>query len=376
MKNMKKILLSFFIVLSMILVMPIVIPGLQNISTVQAASVKINKKKLTLNVKENYTLKVKGTSSKIKWSTSNKKIATVSSKGKVKAKKKGKVTITAKVKGKKYKCKIKVEKPSLNKNTTKIALNQKEKLIVTGTTQKIKWSSENKKIATVNSKGKITPKKVGTTKIVAKIGNTKYKCKVKVVKESYKSNIKLSYNKVNEDILITIKNNNSCKIDYVGISINFYKNNNLVKHNYTNQVCIVKNGTAYTETHVPTEKKPDGKFGEIDYDRIELVVEDANVYNNAFSYVDMKNKLTVKHSKQNGKVVGTITNNSDDSILTTELLVLYYKNEKLVGWSNHYINSLEDNSTKTFEFLKYFNSKTLEYEEFDTYSLIINRATK
>ena len=128
----------------------------------------------------------------------------------------------------KYKCKIKVEKPSLNKTTTKIALNQKEKLIVTGTTQKIKWSSENKKIATVNSKGKITPKKVGTTKIVAKIGNTKYKCKVKVVKESYKSNIKLSYNKVNEDILITIKNNNSCKIDYVGISINFYKNNNLI----------------------------------------------------------------------------------------------------------------------------------------------------
>lgn len=376
MKNMKKILLSFFIVLSMALIMPIVIPGLQNISTVEAASVKINKKKLTLNVKENYKLKVKGTSSKIKWSTSNKKIATVSSKGKVKAKKKGKVTITAKVKGKKYKCKIKVEKPSLNKTTTKIALNQKEKLIVTGTTQKIKWSSQNKKIATVNSKGKITPKKVGTTKIVAKIGNTKYKCKVKVVKESYKSNIKLSYNKVNEDILITIKNNNSCKIDYVGISINFYKNNNLVKHNYTNQVCIVKNGTAYAETHVPTEKKSDGKYGEIDYDRIELVVEDANVYNNAFSYVDMKNKLTVKHSKQNGKVVGTITNNSDDGILTTELLALYYKNGKLVGWSNHYINSLEDNSTKTFEFLKYFNSKTLKYEEFDTYSLIINRATK
>ena len=162
----------------------------------------------------------------------------------------------------------------------------------------------------------------------------------------------------------------------MGISINFYKNNNLVKHNFTNQVCIVKNGTAYAETHVPTEKKSDGKYGEIDYDRIASVVEDANVYNNTFSYVDMKNKLTVKHSKQNSKVVGTITNNSDDSILTIELLALYYKNGKLVGWSNHYINSLEDNSTKTFEFLKYFNSKTLKYEDFDTYSFIINRATK
>ena len=373
---MKKFLLSCFIVLSMILVMPIVIPGLQNICTVQAASVKINKKKLTLNVKENYTLKVKGTTSKIKWSTSNKKIATVSSKGKVKAKKKGKVTITAKVKGKKYKCKVKVEKPSLNKTTTKIALNQKETLRVTGTTQKIKWSSENKSIATVNSRGKITPKKVGTTKIVAKIGSTKYKCKVKVTEVNYKSNIKLSYNKVNEDILITIKNNNSCKIDYVGISINFYKNNNLVKHNYTNQVCITKNATAYAETHVPTEKKSDGNYGEIDYDTIELVVDEANVYNNYFSYVDMKNKLTVKHSKPNSKVVGTVTNNSDDKIGTIELYVLYYRGGKLVGWSNHYINNLEDNTTKAFEVLNYWNSSTANYEEFETYSLVINRATK
>lgn len=373
---MKKILLSVFIAVSMVLVMPIVIPGLQNISTVQAASVKINKKKLTLNVKENYTLKVKGTSSKIKWSTSNKKIATVSSKGKVKAKKKGKVTITAKVKGKKYKCKIKVEKPSLNKKTTKIALNQKEKLIVTGTTQKIKWSSENKKVATVNSKGKITPKKVGTTKIVAKIGKTKYKCKVKVVKESYKSNIKLSYDKVNEDILITIKNNNSCKIDYVGISINFYKNNNLVEHNYTNQVCIAKNGTAYTDTHVPQVKKDDGSYGYIDYDRIELVVDEANVYNNAFSYTDMKDKLTVKDSKPYDSVVGTITNNSDKEIGTVELYALYYKSGKLVGWQNEIVFSLEDNTTKNFEILKYFNNKTMEEQEFDSYVLVVNRATK
>lgn len=373
---MKKIILSVFITLSMIFVMPVVIPGLQNISTVQAASVKINKKKLTLNVKENYTLKIKGTSSKIKWSTSNKKIAKVSSKGKVTAKKKGKVTITAKVKGKKYKCKIKVEKPSLNKTTTKIALNQKETLRVTGTTQKIKWSSENKSIATVNSKGKITPKKIGTTKIVAKIGNTKYKCKVKVTEVNYKSNIKLSYNRINEDILITIKNNNSCKIDYVGISVNFYKNNALVGYNSTNQVCIAKNGTAYTQTHVPTAKDSNGDYNYIDFDTIELVVDTASVYNNAFSYTDMKNKITVKHSKPNDKIVGSITNNSNDKIGTIELYALYYKGGKLVGWASNLEFGLEDNTTKNFEMLKYFNSNTLEYEDFDTYTLFVNEATK
>jgi len=107
-----------------------------------------------------------------------------------------------------------------------------------------------------------------------------------------------------------------------------------------------------------------------------LIVDEAKVYNNAFSYVDMKNKITVKHSKPSNSVVGTVTNNSDDKIGTIELYALYYRGGKLVGWSNHYINSLEDNTTKAFELLRYFNSQTLEYEEFDSYSLIVNQATK
>ena len=373
---MKKFLLSCLIVLSVLLVMPVVVPALQNTCTVQAASVKINKKKITLNVKENYTLKIKGTSKKAKWSSNNKKIATINSNGKITAKKKGNVTITAKVGGKKYKCKIKVEKPELNKTTTKIALNQKETLMVAGTTQKIKWSSENKSIATVNSKGKITPKKVGTTKIVAKIGNTKYKCKVKVVKENYKSNIALSYNRINGNILITIKNNNSCKIDYVGISVDFYKNNVLVKHSFSNQVCIAANGTSYTEAVVPTAQNANGDYEYIDFDKIELSVDEANVYNNSFSYVDMKNKITVNHSKPNDSIVGTITNNSDEKIDTIELYALYYRGGKLVGWKNNITFSLEDNTTKSFEMLKYFNLDTLEYEDYDSYTLVVNRATK
>lgn len=42
------------------------------------------------------TLKVKNNKKKVKWISSNKKIATVSKRGKVKGKKAGKVTITAK----------------------------------------------------------------------------------------------------------------------------------------------------------------------------------------------------------------------------------------------------------------------------------------
>ena len=55
----------------------------------------------------------KAKASKVKWKSSNKKIATVKKDGKwcdIKAKKPGKVTITAKYKGKKYKCKVVIKK--------------------------------------------------------------------------------------------------------------------------------------------------------------------------------------------------------------------------------------------------------------------------
>ncbi len=72
------------------------------------AKTRLNKTKLTISVGQKVTLKVKGSRKKAKWSSSNKKVATVSRKGKVRAKKAGKTTITAKVGKKKYRCKITV----------------------------------------------------------------------------------------------------------------------------------------------------------------------------------------------------------------------------------------------------------------------------
>lgn len=80
-----------------------------------AAKIKLNKKKLSLQVKQSYTLKLKNCKKKIKWSSSKKKIASVTSNGKVKAKKAGKTTITAKVGKKKYTCKVTVKKASITK---------------------------------------------------------------------------------------------------------------------------------------------------------------------------------------------------------------------------------------------------------------------
>ncbi len=72
-------------------------------------TVKINRPKKVLYVGMTTKLKLLYAKGNIEWKSSNKKIATVSKKGNVKAKKKGIVVITAKYKGKKYKCKLTVK---------------------------------------------------------------------------------------------------------------------------------------------------------------------------------------------------------------------------------------------------------------------------
>jgi hypothetical protein len=119
MKLLKRMLIALLVACSVILVAPVVTPLFSDTYTVEAASIKLNKTSITLGVGSTYKLKVKGTSKKVTWSSSDKSIAKVNSKGKVTAVKKGTVTITAKVGNKKYKCKVKVNKtPKLEYKVT------------------------------------------------------------------------------------------------------------------------------------------------------------------------------------------------------------------------------------------------------------------
>lgn len=87
-------------------------------SHASAAKIKLNKTKLKLTVGSTYKLKINQKKIKVKWASSKKKVASVNSKGKVKAKKVGTTVISAKVNGKKYKCKVTVQKAKTNKPTT------------------------------------------------------------------------------------------------------------------------------------------------------------------------------------------------------------------------------------------------------------------
>lgn len=132
-------------------------------------SLDVTEKTLYVKGKDTVTLKADtNLSDKITWSSSNKKVATVNSKGVVTAKAKGTAVITATCGEYKATCKVSVKTPTLKlaKTSASIKVGKKTTIKATATpTGTVKYTSSNKKIATVSSKGVVTGKKKGTAKI-------------------------------------------------------------------------------------------------------------------------------------------------------------------------------------------------------------------
>jgi uncharacterized protein YjdB len=152
-------------------------------------TVSLNKTSATIYVDNSITLKLAGTNKSAVWSTTNSGVATVNSKGKVTAKKAGTATITAKVNGKSYRCKIKVKNVVLSTNKITLKFGKSTTLKLQGGTIKSVKSSKPS-VATINKSGKVTAKKTGSTTLtVTSTKNKKYTCKVTVV--AYLSNTSL-----------------------------------------------------------------------------------------------------------------------------------------------------------------------------------------
>lgn len=184
-----------------LLIAVIIFPTVTN-----AAKVKINKKKASVYVGETVQLKVTGTSKKPKWSSSNKKVATVNKKGRVRGKKVGKATIKAKIGGKQYKCKITVKnipqqttaqaktpakEMSLSVTKLQLEVGQQKQLTLKNGGDNVKWSSSDYNIACVDSDGVVYGKFLGTCKIKAICEGKTFWCDVTVkfpVPECYPQN--------------------------------------------------------------------------------------------------------------------------------------------------------------------------------------------
>ena len=108
---MKKRVLS--VLICMVLVLGSLVWLTPDTSVEAASKLKLNKKKMTMYIGDTFTLKLKNATGDVKFSSTDKKIAKVSSKGVVTAVAEGKAIIKVKNNKKTYKCKITVKEDNM-----------------------------------------------------------------------------------------------------------------------------------------------------------------------------------------------------------------------------------------------------------------------
>lgn len=324
----------------------------------------LNKKKITVCTGQTVQLKTTGAKGKIKWSSSNRNVATVTPKGKVSAKKKGNATITARIGKKKYSCKVTVENAKLSKSSFSVYKGKSYQLKMQNTKQEYKWSSKNKSVAIVTSKGKVTGKKAGTTYIYAKSASGKtFKCKVTVKnpksssdfssgnsnssanKPSDKGKVTYSAVSIPKGAVLTITNgcNYSVAVD---ISVAFCLNGKINSVANIYDTCAIEPGRKYIT------KVNNYNGGEWNSLKVNLSTKKINLECNAknISYTaNLGTRGVVISAKNNGK-----TN------WGTYFVVVYYKNGKVIDCDEVFANIQNSGSSdyveSSFPYDKDFNT--------------------
>lgn len=161
-----------------------------------APTIKVNAKTVKLKVKQSTSkLKVTGLANgdSIKsWTSSNRKVVSVSKKGTIKGLKAGKAKVTVTLASNKKKTinvivqKTAVKTEKITGLKSKVTLKRGKKYTLKPTItpftsqEKVTYTSSNKKVASVTLKGVITARKKGTARITVKSGKKRFVVTVKV----------------------------------------------------------------------------------------------------------------------------------------------------------------------------------------------------
>lgn len=131
----------------------------------------------------------------IRWSSSNKKVASVGKNGKVLAKSPGKATVTAVIQRKKktltYFCEVNVSAPVIDKNMVVLAPGETSKVNISGINDEaaVQWVVNDGNVALMSIDGTVLGKSEGTTTVNVKAEGLSYELVIHVEKPAAAANV-------------------------------------------------------------------------------------------------------------------------------------------------------------------------------------------
>lgn len=344
---MKKYLSLSFVLLLLFLIGPV-----QSISA--APDIKLNTMKLSIAIGETYNLRLIGTSQKVTWTTSNKKVVTVSNSGVITGIIPGGVTIKAKINNKEYSCRVSVLSPRLAKRSFSLRYGQSENIQIDYLPKQysndISWTSSDENVITIDND---IFKAVGQGSATIKASFGKYNLQASVTvpafnkseKEQFaKDNFKLEYAEFNNSKLYLVSSDKfSCTIHY---TVEFYNATSLVSVSNIQPLQVNKNKISIMT--IPDTDKEYTSY-KIRYDEIYIInnpdiAQDINVkatepYDYSHTYNDNGNKTydTIK------TIDLKVDNNSSNRVRFWGCIV-FYKESKIIN-IKYYSDELDIGTT-------------------------------
>lgn len=214
------------------LVFMMILSVMINYKIADAASTKINKTNIKINIGETYQLRIKGADSKlVKWDVSSSSID-ITDNGLVTGVKAGSAYAIATVNNKYYKCKVTVMRPTLNYLTLKLGIGDTRQLEISNlpvnyNKNDIKYVSSDENVVSTDKNGLIKGLAFGNANIIVSFGDYKLTCIVTVIfsaqdlTKNIENYLEVQYGEANNQVICIVNNKSNIDMTF-GYELAFY----------------------------------------------------------------------------------------------------------------------------------------------------------
>ena len=239
-------------------------------------------------------------------------------------------------------------------------------LKVYGTSSKIKWSSSNKSVASVNQKGKITAKSEGTAIIKAKVSKKTLKCTINV-KSKFSANeatknISCTLQDTGSGVVAILKNNNKITVS-VNAKLAYYSNGKMIDTASEENYAFESGAECALFFNAPY----DSEYKNVDYDDYKITM---SVEEGSSSLICGSKGIEVSSEFGEGNVSAEITNNSGRDLSSIIVSCIFYDSSKnAIGYEHHYVECKASGSSDfaTFDFPYDENYEAITPDSYVTY---------